>query len=148
MRNCSKIVSFGLSDIPLSYCESVEFAILKRQGEDIAVRDKLRERWQRQTTDGGRTLNYTRTLISKEHCPHLLEIYDDNISLMRFSGDEQRLEFEQQLIKCLLILDYRNRLDNTLNSYLGFEVSRSQLLSMLQVLRDAAPNRLKLFATA
>ena len=39
----------------LSYCESVEFAILKRQGEDIAVRDKLRERWQRQTTDGGRT---------------------------------------------------------------------------------------------
>ena len=41
-----------------------------------------------------------------------------------------------------------NRLDNTLNSYLGFEVSRSQLLSMLQVLRDTAQSSQTLLRTA
>ena len=128
----------------LSYCEWVEFEILKRRGEESGVREKLRERWERQPSDVNRALTYTRTLLSKEQCPTLVKIYDDNISIFRFTR-EQRAEFDANLVRCLVLLDYRNRLENTLRDYLASDVSAVRLLAMLELVREIAPKRFALF---
>ena len=50
----------------LSYCESVEFEILKRRGEESGVREKLRERWERQPSDVNRAPNpYSNTIVKR-----------------------------------------------------------------------------------
>ena len=73
-----------------------------------------------------------------------MKIYDDNRSVFRFTR-EQRAEFDANLVRCLVLLDYRNRLENTLRDYLAPDVGAMRLLAMLELVREIAPKRFALF---